>query len=148
MKKSFLHLCKVVKVVWMCITEDHLLSREGWSQLESVEMELTGHPEIWSFGSREIQGTYQWSDWRFHSYYPERDRRFWIWDGAGEELASFPDPSFSFKLIGTVKNWAWYTDCACAELRATRGEKGCAICRFCSRVEHYCYIFIWKHQER
>ncbi len=23
----------------MCITEDHLLSREGWSQLESVEME-------------------------------------------------------------------------------------------------------------
>ncbi len=26
----------------MCITEDHLLSREGWSQLESVEMELTG----------------------------------------------------------------------------------------------------------
>ncbi len=26
----------------MCITEDHLLSREGRSQLESVEMELTG----------------------------------------------------------------------------------------------------------
>ncbi len=26
----------------MCITEDHLLSREGWSQLETVEMELTG----------------------------------------------------------------------------------------------------------
>ncbi len=43
----------------MCITEDHLLSREGWSQLELlyIEMELTGHPEIWSFGSREIQGT-------------------------------------------------------------------------------------------
>ncbi len=54
-------------------------------------------------------------------------------------LASFPGPSFSFKSDGE-KQGLVHTVCACAELRATRGEKG--VCDYgCDlpvfqRVEH------------
>ncbi len=61
-------------------------------------------------------------------------------------LALFPGPSFSFKSDGE-KQGLVHTVCACAELRAIRGEKGVgaiiAICRFSSeeRVEHSIAIF-------
>ncbi len=61
-------------------------------------------------------------------------------------LASFPGPSFSFNRDGE-KLGLVHTVCACAELRATRGEKGVcdhgAICRFSreERVEHSIAIF-------
>ncbi len=64
---------------------------------------------------------------------------------AAASLASFPGPIFSFNRDGE-KMGLVHTDCAHAELRATCGEKGCVICRFCSRVErvkHSIAVTLW-----